>query len=140
MSETFFYSEYEQNQYQFKSSTQKDTYISEIINQYDCRTQSLTFAMEKETEVFITVNTWKLLCFNDVPIHFNILWKRISLPIKYSGTNRKTFKARFVVQLHNDIAEKFLAHHASIAQQQSARTPIGIAAIFGSRMFSIYIT
>jgi Reverse transcriptase (RNA-dependent DNA polymerase) len=71
-----------------------------------------------------------------MPENPNILGSRFVLTIKDSGTNHELYKARYVVQGFRDKKNTSLVHDASMTKQQSTKLLVGLAAIFGYRVFS----
>jgi hypothetical protein len=71
---------------------------------------------------------------------FNIMGGRFVLTIKDSGTSKEIYKARYVVQGFRDKKKNSLIHDASTQKQQSTKLLIGLAAIFGLRIFSTGVT
>jgi hypothetical protein len=70
----------------------------------------------------------------------NIMGGRFVLTIKESGTSKEIYKARYVVQGFRDKKKSTLVHDASTSMQQSTKLLIGLAAIFGYRIFSTDVT
>jgi hypothetical protein len=70
----------------------------------------------------------------------NIMGGRFVLTIKDSGTSKEIYKARYVVQVFRDKKENSLVHDAHTSKQQSTKLLIGLAAIFGNRIFPTGVT
>jgi hypothetical protein len=62
------------------------------------------------------------------------------LAIKDSGTSKEIYKARYVVQCFRDKKKTSLVQDASTSKQQSMKLVIGLATIFGYRIFSTDVT
>lgn len=62
------------------------------------------------------------------------------LAIKDGGTQQEVWKERFVVQRHLDRYKKMLVHDISVARQYSTNLLVGLASIFGSRLFCADVT
>jgi len=114
--------------------------ITEVIEPHDPRVWKFDEAKKKEIEGLLKRKTWKIVCREEVPDNANILRGRFILAIKDEGTDREIWKARFVVQGHRDKLKKLLVHDISVARQHSTKILIGIAAIFGFRLFSTDVT
>jgi hypothetical protein len=65
---------------------------------------------------------------------------RFVLTIKYSGTSKEIYMARYFVQVFRDKKKTSLVHDASTSKQQSTKLLIGLAAIFGYWIFSTDVT
>eukprot|EP00171_Calliarthron_tuberculosum_P022102 IDg22102t1 len=70
----------------------------------------------------------------------NILGGRFVLSIKDEGSKREVWKARFVVQDYRNKMKTCPVHDISTARHHSIRMLIGLAAIFGFRLFSTDVT
>ena len=77
---------------------------------------------------------------NEIPDNANVLNGRFVLTIKDSGTKSEVWKARYVVQGHKDKMKRSFVHDTSNARQFSIKLLVGIAALFGFRLFSTDVT
>ena len=122
-----------------KKNDKYDTYsvhLTEVIEPQDPRAWKFDEAKKKEIEGLIKRGTWKIVCRSEVPDDANILNGRFVLAIKDEGTDREIWKARFIVQGHRDRFKKSLVHDISVARQYAIKMLVGIASIFGFRLFS----
>jgi hypothetical protein len=83
---------------------------------------------------------WKGVLKDEMPENPNIMGDRVVLTINDSGTSKKIYKARYVVQGFRDKKKTSLVHDASTSKQQSMKLLIGLAALFGYRIFSTDVT
>lgn len=113
-----------------------NVHITEIIEKRDPRSALFGDAKRKEIEGLINRGTWKAVMKDEVPDNANVMGGRFVLAIKDGGTDREVFKARFVVQGYRDKMKTSLAHDSSTAKQSSTKMLIGLAAVFGYRLFS----
>ena len=116
------------------------SFITEEIKQRDPRARKFSAAKRKEIEGLIKRGTWKIVAKDEVPDNANVLGGRFVLTIKDSGTNKEVYKARYVVQGHADKLKSSLVHDNPTARQFSVKILIGLAAIFGFRLFSTDVT
>jgi hypothetical protein len=93
-------------------------------------------AKKKEIAGLICRGTWKVVLKEELEPDANIMSGRFVLSIKNSGTNEEMLKARFVAQGYRDKAKTSLVHDAALARQSSARVLVGLAAVFGFRLYS----
>lgn len=73
---------------------------------------------------------------DEMPDNENVIGGRFVLAIKDGGTDREIFQARFVVQGYRDKMKNSLIHDSSTTKHSSTKLLIGLAAIFGYRLFS----
>lgn len=83
--------------------------------------------MRKEIDRLLKRKTLKVICCRELPKAANILGGRYFPAIKYQGTEREIWKARFIVQGQKRSAKSSLVHNTSVASKQSIRMLIGIA-------------
>ncbi len=79
---------------------------------------------------------YEIVIAEDVPDGGNILGGRFVLTIKNKNTGEMYYKARYVVQCHNDREKNRLVNNSSNLKQSSVRTITALAAIFGFRIWS----
>ena len=82
----------------------------------------------------------KLVRREDVPEKENIIKGRFILAINDEGTNRELWKARFIGQGHQDQFKNELVHNIHVVRHQTTKLLIGLAAVFGFRIFSTHVT
>ena len=58
------------------------------------------------------------------------------LTIKDSGTNKEVYKDRYVVQVYADKPKTSVVHDHPTARQFSVKILVGLAAVYGFRLFS----
>lgn len=140
-----YYRDYSENVLSFESH--KDSgpppfkvLLTEVMELHYPRSWKFDEANKKEIERLLARKTWKIVCRNEVPDDANILTRIFALAIKNQGTNKEIWKACFVVQRPRDKLKNHLVHKISVAKQQTTKILIGIAAIFGFRMFSTDVT
>jgi hypothetical protein len=112
------------------------TQVSEMITKSDARYRSpeVQAAMRKELESIVEKGTWAVTVRSEMPDNANLLNGRYVITIKVIGTERESYKARYVVQGHGDKEKTSVAHQNTTAKQQSTRLLTGLAAIFGFRV------
>jgi Reverse transcriptase (RNA-dependent DNA polymerase) len=111
-----------------------------VIGPSDPRAALFDAAKQKEIQGLIECGTWKVVLRDEMPENPNIMGGRFVLTIKDSGTSKEIYKARYVVQGFRDKKKTSLVHDASTSKQQSTKLLIGLAAIFGYRIFSTDVT
>ena len=113
-----------------------------IIKSEDPRSKDPRFdkAKQKEINGLIEGGTWKIVAKDEVPENANVMGGRFVLAIKDDGTDKEVWKARFIVQGYRDKLKTSLVHDRSTARQYFVRILIGLAAIFGFRLFSTDVT
>ncbi len=134
-----FYQEY--NNLEFFQSNDDSTelfevHITEVIHPGDPREKMFEEAIKKEIDGLVKNGTWRVVCYDETPKDACVLSGRFVLAIKDEGTGKEIWKARFVVQGHRDKLKKYLVHEISVVKQQGIKMLIGIASIFGFRIFS----
>jgi hypothetical protein len=77
---------------------------------------------------------------DEMPAGANMMDGHFVLAIKNASTNEEMFKARFVVKGYRDKLKKRLVHDATTSRISSARLLVGLAALFGFRLFSVDVT
>ena len=117
-------------------------FLIEVILPGDVRAKDPRFreAREREIRGLLERGTWKVVLKENVPKDANIIGGRFVLAIKDEGTKKEVWKARFVVQGYRDKLKTSLEHDAPTARQYSTRVLVGLAAIFGFRIFSTDVT
>ena len=117
-------------------------HLTEVIKSEDPRSKDPRFdkAKRKEINGLIERGTWKIVAKDEVPGNANVMGGRFVLAIKDEGTDKEVWKARFIVQGYRDKLKMSLVHDTSTARQYSVRILIGLAAIFGFRLFSTDVT
>jgi Reverse transcriptase (RNA-dependent DNA polymerase) len=113
---------------------------SEVIGPSDPIAALFGAAKQKKIQGLIERGTWKVVVQDEMPENPNIMGGRFVLTIKDSGTSKEIHKARYVVQSFRDKKKTSLVHEAPTSKQQSAKLLIGLAAIFGYRIFSTDVT
>lgn len=116
--------------------------ITEVIFPADPRHKDGRFdeAKKKELKGLWDRGTFKVVLKEDVPKDANVLGARFVLSIKDEGTKREVWKARFIVQGYRDKMKTSLVHDSANARHHSVRLLVGLAAIFGFRLFSTDVT
>ena len=114
--------------------------LTEVIHPNDPRAQQFDKAKRREIEGLIERNTWKVVSRNEIPDISNVSNGRFVLAIKDSGTKRELWKARYVVQGQKDKMKLSFVHDTSTARQFSIKLLVGLAALFGFRLFSTDVT
>lgn len=115
-------------------------FMTEVIQPGDPREPQFDEAKKKEIKGLIDKGTWKIILKNEMSPNSSILGGRFVLAIKDGGTSKETWKARFVVQGHKDKMKRSLVHDSPNAKQQSTGLVLGLASIFGFRLFSTDVT
>eukprot|EP00171_Calliarthron_tuberculosum_P009450 IDg9450t1 len=115
-------------------------FMTEVIHPNDPRSSKFGPAKTKEIEGLIKRGTFKVDLKSEMPDNPNLLGGRFVLSIKDEGSKREIWKARFVVQGYRDKMKTSLVHDISTARHHSIRMLIGLAAIFGFRLFSTDVT
>jgi Reverse transcriptase (RNA-dependent DNA polymerase) len=92
--------------------------------------------MRKEIEGIVDKGTWVVTVSSEVPTGANVLNGRFVITIKDVGTDKEIYKARYVGQGHRDKEKTSMVHHNTTARQQSTRLLVGLAAIFGFRIYT----
>ncbi len=134
-----FYREFENLAFFLSNSDDSppfEIHITEVINPGDPRYENFEEAIKKEIDGLIKNGTWKVVCYDETPKDACVLSGRFVLAIKDEGTDKEIYKARFVVRGHRDKLKKYLVHDISVIKQQGIKMLIGIASIFGLRLFS----
>lgn len=117
-----------------------EVYMTEVILPGDPREPKFEEAKKKEIQGLVNKGTWKIIMKNEMSPNPNILGGRFVLAIKDGGTPKERWKARFVVQGHRDKMKRSLVHDSPNAKQQSTRLVVGLASVFGFRLFSTDVT
>ena len=65
---------------------------------------------------------------------------RFVLAIKDSGTDKEIWKARYAVQGYKDNLKQSLFHDTNTARNYSVRMLVGLASLFGFRLYSTDVT
>jgi hypothetical protein len=120
--------------------TVSKSYISEIIKDGDPRIPMFAEAKTKEIQGLLDRGTFEIVEKGMIPDGANILGGRFVLALKDEGTEQEIWKARFVVQGYRDKMKTSLVHDAATSKQYSSRILVGLAAIFGFRLFSTDVT
>lgn len=115
-------------------------HLSETIEPHDPRAALFGDAKRKEIQGLIDRGTWKIVLKDEMPNNANVLGGRFVLVIKDGGTGNEIWKARYVVQGFRDRLKTSLVHDAATARQYSTKVLIGLAAVFGFRLFSTDVT
>ena len=123
-----------------KKKTSAEVLMTEVIKNGDPRARLFDDAKAKEIKGLIDRGTWKVVSTHDLPKDANIMGGRFVLAIKNEGTKDEVYKARFVVQGYRDKMKTSLVHDSATSRQVSARILVGLAAIFGFRLFSTDVT
>ena len=97
-------------------------------------------AKTKEIQGLLDRGTFKIVEKAMIPDGANILGGRFVLALKDEGTKQETWNARFFVQGYRDKMKTSLVHDAATSKQYSSRILVGLAAIFGFRLFSTDVT
>ena len=134
-----------QNLMKFRSKEGKmkrpiDVHITEIIKPGDPRAWKFDEAKKKEIKGLMERGNWKAVYKNEVPDDANLLEGMFVLAIKDEGTNQEVSKARFVVQGYRDKMKTSVVHDTATARQHSTQVLVGLAALFGFRLFSTDVT
>ena len=116
------------------------SFLTETIKPNDPRARQFATAKKKEIDGLIRRKTWKIVAKEEVPRNANILGGRFVLTIKDSGTSKETYKARYVVQGYADKLKSSLVHDNPTARQFSVKILVGLAAVYGFRLFSTDVT
>jgi Reverse transcriptase (RNA-dependent DNA polymerase) len=111
-----------------------------VIGPSDPRAALFDAAMQKEIQGLIECGTWKVVLKDEMPENPNIMGGRFVLTIENSGTSKEIYKARYVFQGFRYKNKTSLVHDASTSKLQSTKLLIGLAAIFGCRIFSTDVT
>ena len=114
--------------------------LTEVLKPGDPREALFDEAKKKEIQGLVEKGTWKVILKSEMSPNPNILGGRFVLAIKDAGTDKEKWKARFVVQGHRDKYKTSLVHDSPTARQHSTRIIVGLAAIFGFRLFSTDVT
>jgi Reverse transcriptase (RNA-dependent DNA polymerase) len=77
---------------------------------------------------------------NEMPAGANLMSGRFVLAIKNISTNEEMFKARFVLKGYREKLKTRLVHDETTSRISSARLLVGLAAVFGFRLFSVDVT
>ena len=123
-----------------KKKTTPKVYMTEVIKNGDPRAKLFDEAKAKEIKGLIDRGTWKVVSTHDLPQDANIMGGRFVLAIKNEGTKDEVYKARYVVQGYRDKMKTSLVHDSATSRQISTRILVGLAAIFGFRLFSTDVT
>lgn len=134
-----FLRDYSQTFYQFNSTKPFNIFITEVVQRHDARANDFCRVIKQEVDRLINQKPWKVSCSSDVPKSTNGLGGRF-LALKDHGTDKKIWKARVVVFASKDIKKECLVHEISAASQRSMKTPLGISAIIGFRIFWTDVT
>ena len=117
-----------------------EVFMTEVIHPSDPRAEKLKEAKKKEIQGLIDRRTWKIVLKDEVPADANVLGGRFVLAIKDEGTRNEVWKARFVVQGYRDKLKTSLVHNNPNVRPHSVRLLIGLASVFGFRLFSTDVT
>ena len=117
-------------------------HMTEVILQNDSRLKDERFKAAKQNEIrgLVERGTWKIVMKDEVLKDANIMGGRFVLAIKDQGTSKEVWKARFIVQGYKDKLKTSLVHNSPTSRQYSTRILVGLAAIFGFRLFSTDVT
>jgi hypothetical protein len=118
-------------------SSESTSYLTEMIKPGDPRVRLFADAKRKEIKGLIERGTFQVVeKSSSVPSRVNVLGGLFALALKDEGTPRNVLKARFVVQGYRNQLETSLVHDTTTSKQHSSRLLVGLAAIFGFRLFS----
>jgi hypothetical protein len=92
-------------------------HLSEMIGPSDPRAVLFDAAKQKEIQGLIERGTWKVILKVEMSENPNIMGGRLEVTIKDSGTSKKRYKARYVVQGFRDKKNTSLVHDASTSMQ-----------------------
>lgn len=109
-----------------------DTLLTEIINPENHRTRSLEMTGDKNTKVKsgLRRRTFKLILWDDLPPHGNILPVRLSFSITYVEDVKMNCKVRYVISGHRDNYKDLVMHSTSTLLPHSTRLLLALASIF----------
>jgi Reverse transcriptase (RNA-dependent DNA polymerase) len=116
------------------------THLFEVIRPSDPRASLFDAAKQKEIQGLIERGTWKEVLKDEMPENPNIMGGRFVLTIKDPCTSKEIYKARYVVQGFRNKKKTSPVHDASTSKPQSTKLLIGLAAIFGYRIFLTGVT
>ena len=117
-----------------------DILLTEVVSPKDPRASQFADAKRKEIQGLIDRGTWKVVLKDELPDDANILKGRFVLAIKDGGTDKEIWKARYVVQGYKDHLKQSLVHDATTAGNYSVRMLVGLASLFGFRLYSTDVT
>lgn len=117
----------------FKSPTENDCFLTEIIDPRDPRARSMKMVAAKKDEVrnLLKRGTFKGMLKEDIPPDGNVLPGRFVLSIKSTEDQEIKFKARYVIGDHRDKLKDLMVHTSTTLQTASVRLLLPLAAIFG---------
>lgn len=115
-------------------------HLSEVIQPRDPRAALFNDAKRKDIEGLISRGTWKVVLRDEVPDNANVAGSRFVPTIKDGGTSQEIYKARYVVQGYRDKLKTSLVHDSATSKHTSTKVLVGLAAIFGFRLFSTDVT
>jgi hypothetical protein len=116
------------------------SYLTEVIKPANPSVRLFTDAKKKEIQGLLERGSFQVVEKSSIPSKDNVLGGRFVLALKHEGTSREVWKARFVVQGYRDQLKKSLEHDTATSKQHSHRLLVGLAAIFGFRLFSTDVT
>lgn len=106
-------------------------HLSKVIKPTYPRTRMFNDAKKKEIQGLIDRGTWKIVLKDELPKEASIKDGRFVLAIKDEGTDKKVYKARFVVQVYRDKMKTLLLHDSPTSKKVSTRVLVGLVANFG---------
>jgi Reverse transcriptase (RNA-dependent DNA polymerase) len=113
-------------------------HITEIIGPNDPRAVCPEMQREKLAEMkgLLAKGVFEIVVREEIPPGSNTLGGRYVLAWKDPGTDNERWKARFVVQGHNDIMKRAIVLDTATLSQRGARMIFAMAAIFGWKVWT----
>lgn len=96
-------------------------------------------AINEEIEEFLNRNSWDIVSKHSLTASANILGGRFIQTLTDEGALNEFWKARFVVQGHNDSMKSSTVDNIAAARQFSIKTTISVASIKRLRLFSLKV-
>lgn len=93
-------------------------------------------AKRKEIDELQSREVCRTIKLADLPAGCNILGWRFIISIKSPGTEEEKYKARFVVQGHQDSKKPFMLHDIPVLWAESIQTVLSVASVLDLRQFS----
>jgi Reverse transcriptase (RNA-dependent DNA polymerase) len=115
-------------------------HLTEVLTPGDPREDLFDEAKRSEIQGLLKRGYWKVAMREEMPAGDNMMNGRFLLANKNTSTNEKMFKARFVVKGYRDKLKTRLLHDATTSQISSARLLVGLADVYGFRLFSVDVT
>lgn len=94
----------------------------------------------KELSGLARRKTWEIVLAQSLPKNANVLSGTFVLTIKDEGTERETWKERFVVQGHTEKLKRSIVHDNSVVLKYFIKLLVGLSSLFCFRSFSTDVT